>query len=246
MPEVTAIFWLTKLLTTAMGESTSDYLVKHIDPVIAVGLGGIALVAALSLQLVARRYIPWIYWMAVTMVAIAGTMTADVLHIRFGMPYAVSTPLFAIVLAGVFIGWYRAEGTLSIHSIDTFRREAFYWATVLATFGMGTALGDLTAVTFHLGYLSSAVLFAAAMLVPAVGYWRLDWNEVFSFWFAYVLTRPLGASIADWLGKPHGAGGMGLGDGVVTVVFAMAIAACVRVMTVEWRRRDAYRFVIED
>ena len=184
--------------------------------------------------------------MAVTMVAIAGTMTADVLHIRFGMPYAVSTPLFAIVLAGVFIGWYRAEGTLSIHSIDTFRREAFYWATVLATFGMGTALGDLTAVTFHLGYLSSAVLFAAAMLVPAVGYWRLDWNEVFSFWFAYVLTRPLGASIADWLGKPHGAGGMGLGDGVVTVVFTMAIAACVRVMTVEWRRRDAYRFVIED
>ncbi len=109
VPEVTAIFWLTKLLTTAMGESTSDFLVKHIDPVVAVGLSGIALVAALSLQLVARRYIPWIYWIAVLMVAVTGTMAADVLHIRFGVPYAVSTPLFAVILAAVFILWYRSR-----------------------------------------------------------------------------------------------------------------------------------------
>jgi uncharacterized membrane-anchored protein len=243
VPEVTAIFWLTKLLTTAMGESTSDYLVKHIDPVVAVGLGSIGLVAALSLQLVARRYIPWIYWLAVLMVAIAGTMAADVLHIRFGVPYAVSTLLFAVILTGVFVLWYRTEGTLSIHSIDTLDRELFYWAAVIATFAMGTSVGDLTATTLHLGYLTSAVLFAAVMLVPAVGYWRLGWNEVFAFWFAYVLTRPLGASVADWLGKPGAVGGMGLGDGVVTVVFAIAIVACVRVMTVEWRRRPDYRFV---
>lgn len=243
VPEITAIFWLTKLLTTAMGESTSDFLVKHIDPVVAVGLGGIALVAALSLQLVARRYIPWIYWLAVLMVAIAGTMAADVLHIRFGVPYAVSTPLFAVILAAVFLLWYRTEGTLSIHSIDTRRREYFYWAAVIATFAMGTALGDLTATTFHLGYLTSAILFAGLMLVPAVGYWRFDWNEVFSFWFAYVLTRPLGASVADWLGKPHSVGGMGLGDGLVALVFGIGIAACVRVMTVEWRRRPDYGLV---
>jgi uncharacterized membrane-anchored protein len=243
VPEVTAIFWLTKLLTTAMGESTSDYLVKHMNPVVAVGLGGIGLLAALSLQVVARRYIPWIYWLAVLMVAIAGTMAADVLHIRFGVPYGVSTPLFAVILAVVFVLWYRSEGTLSIHSIDTVRREFFYWAAVIATFAMGTALGDFTATTLHLGYLASAFLFAAVMLVPAVGYWRFDWNEVFSFWFAYVLTRPLGASVADWLGKPHGIGGMGLGDGVVTVVFALAILGCVRVMTVEWRRRPDYRTV---
>jgi uncharacterized membrane-anchored protein len=243
VPEVTAIFWVTKLLTTAMGESTSDYLVKHMDPVVAVGLGGIALVASLALQLVARKYIPWIYWLAVLMVAIAGTMAADVLHIRFGVPYAASTVLFAVVLTAVFVLWYRAEGTLSIHSIDNRRREIFYWTTVVATFAMGTALGDLTAITFHLGYLSSAVLFAAVMLVPAVGFWRFGWNEVFSFWFAYVLTRPLGASIADWLGKPHELGGMGFGDGVVTLVFALAILGCVRLMTLEWRRRADYGFV---
>jgi uncharacterized membrane-anchored protein len=243
VPEVTAIFWLTKLLTTAMGESTSDYLVKHMDPVVAVGLGGIGLAVALSLQLVARRYIPWIYWLAVLMVAIAGTMAADVLHIRFHVPYAVSTVLFAVILAVVFVLWYRTEGTLSIHSIDTPRREVFYWAAVIATFAMGTAVGDLTATTFHLGYLTSAVLFGAVMLVPAVGYWRFDWNEVFSFWFAYILTRPLGASVADWLGKPHSVGGLGLGDGLVTLAFALAILACVRVMTVAWRRGPDYRLV---
>jgi uncharacterized membrane-anchored protein len=237
VPEITAIFWLTKLLTTAMGESTSDYLVHTIDPVVAVGLGGIALVAALSLQLVARRYIPWIYWTAVLMVAVAGTMAADVLHIRFGVPYAVSTTLFAVILAAVFVLWYRTEGTLSIHSIGTARRELFYWAAVIATFAMGTATGDLTATTLGLGYLASVFLFAGVMLVPAVGYWRFNWDEVFSFWFAYVLTRPLGASIADWLGKPHSAGGMGLGDGVVALVFTVAIVACVRVMTLQWRRQ---------
>jgi uncharacterized membrane-anchored protein len=236
VPEVTAIFWVTKLLTTAMGESTSDFLVHQIDPVVAVGLGCVGLAGALALQLVARRYIPWIYWLAVLMVAITGTMAADVLHIKFGVPYSVSTPLFAVVLAVVFYAWYRVEGTLSIHSVDTMRRELFYWAAVMATFAMGTALGDFTAFTLHLGFLASAVVFAVLMAVPAVGFWRFGWDEVFSFWFAYVMTRPLGASVADWLGKPHDVGGLALGDGVVTLLFAMAIVVCVRVMTVEWRR----------
>ncbi len=244
VPEIAAIFWVTKLLTTAMGESTSDYLVHQMNPVVAVLLGFAALVAALALQMVARRYIPWIYWLAVLMVAVAGTMAADVLHIRFGVPYLLSTPLFAVVMGAVFAAWWRAEGTLSIHSIDAPRRETFYWAAVMATFAMGTALGDLTAFTIHLGFFASAVLFATLMLVPAIGYWRFDWNAVFAFWFAYVLTRPLGASVADWLGKPRGVGGLGLGDGLVAAVFAAAIVVAVRIMTVTWRRQQAVRLAL--
>jgi len=153
-----------------MGEATSDYLVHRFDPVIAVGFAGIVLAAALVLQFRARRYVPWIYWLAVVMVAVFGTMAADVLHIKFGVPYAVSTALFAVVLTVVFVAWHASEKTLSIHSIDTPRREAFYWATVMATFALGTAAGDLTATTLGLGYLTSGVLFAVLIAVPAVGY----------------------------------------------------------------------------
>lgn len=232
---MTAVFWIAKLLTTAMGESTSDYLVRRMNPVLAVGLGGICLIAALILQLRASRYVPWIYWLAVLVVAITGTMAADVLHVQFGVPYTVSTPFFAVVLTIVFIVWFRTEHTLSIHSIDTPRREIFYWATVMATFAMGTALGDLTATTLHLGYLSSAALFAGLMLLPAVGYWKFGMNEILAFWFAYVLTRPLGASIADWLGKGHNVSGLALGDGLVSLCLAVTLAAAVWSMTVRHR-----------
>jgi uncharacterized membrane-anchored protein len=238
VPEVTAIFWTTKLLTTAMGESTSDFLVRRMNPVIAVGIGGVCLVAALILQFRANRYLPWVYWLAVLVVAITGTMAADVLHVKFGVPYAVSSPFFAIVLTVVFIAWFLSERTLSIHSIYTPRREIFYWATVMATFAMGTAVGDLTAITLHLGYLSSAVVFAALMAIPALGFWRFHMNGVFAFWFAYVLTRPIGASIADWLGKSHRVGGLGIGDAPVTIVFALLIVVCVRMMTVRDRTRE--------
>jgi uncharacterized membrane-anchored protein len=231
VPEITAIFWITKLVTTAMGESTSDYLVRRMNPVLAVGLGGILLLVALVLQFRAARYVPRIYWFAVLVVAITGTMAADVLHKQFGVPYAASTPLFAIVLVIVFVAWDRTEGTLSIHSVDTPRREIFYWAAVMATFAMGTALGDLTANTLKLGYLASAVLFAGLMLIPAIGFRWMHMNGIFAFWFAYVLTRPLGASVADWLGKGHEVGGLALGDGVVSLFFAVALVACVMVMT---------------
>ncbi len=232
VPAIGAMFWIIKLLSTAMGEATSDYLVNRIDPVVAVCLGGICLVGALVIQFRARSYVPWIYWLAVVMVAITGTMAADVLHIQFKVPYAVSTPFFAVVLAVVFVAWHRTEGTLSIHSIDSPRREVFYWATVMATFAMGTALGDLTATTLHLGYLVSAVLFAGLMLIPAAGYRLLGMNAIFAFWFAYVLTRPLGASIADWLSKPHGVGGLALGDGPVALGFTVLIVVCVGSLTV--------------
>ena len=236
VPEITVYFWIIKLLTTAMGESTSDYLVYHIDPYIAVALGALGLAAALLLQFTARRYVAWIYWLAVLMVAIFGTMAADALHIQLGVPYAVSTAFFALALAVVFIAWYTTEHTLSIHSITTRRRELFYWATVMATFALGTATGDLTAFTLKLGFFSSIVLFAVLIALPALGYRLLRLNTIFAFWFAYIITRPLGASIADWLGKSRSVGGLNLGDGLVSFVFALVIIGFVGYMTIS--RKD--------
>jgi uncharacterized membrane-anchored protein len=227
VPEITVAFWVIKGLSTALGESSSDYLVHAMAPELAVLLGFAGFVLALVLQFRMGRYVAWTYWFAVVMVGIFGTMAADVLHVRLGVPYTASTILYAAVLLAVFVAWQRTEGTLSIHSIDTPRREAFYWATVGATFAMGTALGDFTAYTLHLGYFPSAVLFAAAIVVPAVGFRWLRWNAILSFWFAYVLTRPLGASIADGLAKPTHSSGLGIGDGPVELVLVALIVAMV-------------------
>jgi uncharacterized membrane-anchored protein len=227
VPEITVYFWVIKGLSTAMGESTSDYLVHVLSPVVAVGLGFVGLAIALVLQFSMRRYIAWTYWFAVVMVGVFGTMAADVLHVGFGVPYVASATLYAVVLTAVFVTWQRTEKTLSIHSIDTPRREAFYWAAVVSTFAMGTALGDLTATTLHLGYLGSMVLFAGIITIPAIGFRWFDWNPVFSFWFAYVVTRPLGASFADWLGKPQSLGGLGWGDGRVSLVLTAVIVCLV-------------------
>jgi uncharacterized membrane-anchored protein len=227
VPEITVYFWVIKGLSTAMGESTSDYLVHVLSPVVAVGLGFIGLAAALVLQFAMRRYIAWTYWFAVVMVGVFGTMAADVLHVGFGVPYIASATLYAVVLTAVFVTWQRTEQTLSIHSIDTPRREAFYWAAVVSTFAMGTALGDLTATTLHLGYLGSMALFAGIITIPAIGFRWGNWNPIFSFWFAYVVTRPLGASFADWLGKPQALGGLGLGDGRVSLVLTAVIVCLV-------------------
>lgn len=236
VPEITAYFWAIKALSTAMGESTSDYSVHAIDPVIAVLLGFGAFVVALSLQFWVRRYIAWTYWLAVVGVGVFGTMAADVLHVRFGVPYAVSSILYAIVLAAVFLAWQRTEKTLSFHTIDTSRREAFYWAAVVATFAMGTALGDLSSITFGLGYLASGLLFAAVIAIPAIGYARLGWNGIFCFWFAYVATRPLGASFADWMGKPQSVGGLGWGQGRVALALTTLIFCLVAYLAIT--RRD--------
>ncbi|HEU5227215.1 MAG TPA: hypothetical protein VFU49_05330, partial [Ktedonobacteraceae bacterium] len=230
VPEVTIIFWVIKLFSTAMGESTSDYLVFHIDPYVAVALGFVGLIVSLVLQLSVRRYIPWIYWLAVVMVAVFGTMAADVLHVVLGISYLVSTVFFVVVLAVIFFVWYRSEKTLSIHSITTRRRELFYWATVIATFALGTAVGDLTAATLGLGYLSSAVLFTILFVAPAVAY-RMGWlNGIAAFWFAYIMTRPLGASFADWFGKPS-LGGLGVGDEKVALVLTILIIVLVGYVT---------------
>jgi uncharacterized membrane-anchored protein len=186
----------------------------------------------LVLQFRASRYVPWIYWLTVVMVAIFGTMAADVLHLGLGIPYLVSTTFFAIALATVFAAWYATERTLSIHRIDTRRRELFYWAVVLTTFALGTAAGDMTASTLGLGYFASGWLFAGLIALPALGYRVVNLNAITAFWIAYVLTRPLGASFADWVGRSRSLSGLGLGTGFVSLGLTIVIIVLVGYVTV--------------
>ncbi|MEU9971755.1 hypothetical protein [Streptomyces sp. NPDC051014] len=235
VPEVTVYFWIIKVLTTGMGETASDFLAHLLGPVPAVGLGGIALVAALAVQFAVGRYVAWIYWTAIVMVSVFGTMAADILHVGLGVPYALSTPFFMAALAVVFVLWHRSEGTLSIHSIHTRRRETFYWAAVLATFALGTAAGDLTA-TIGLGYLGSAVVYGLAIAVPALAHRLGRLDAVTAFWAAYVITRPLGASVADWMAVARSRGGLALGLGPVTLSWTVAILGFVGYLAVS--RKD--------
>lgn len=238
VPEITIVFWIIKVLTTGMGETTSDYLAHTFNPMLAVAFGGIVLAIALVLQFKATQYVPWVYWFAVAMVAVFGTMVADVLHVGFGIPYLVSTIFFAISLVVIFIAWYMGEKTLSIHSITNRRREVFYWATVMATFALGTAAGDMTATTMHLGYFSSGVMFSVLIVIVATGHYgaksflaaehkQQSSNAVLAFWLAYILTRPLGASFADWIGVSHARGGLALGTGPVSLVLIAMIVCLV-------------------
>ncbi|MCU1507271.1 MAG: hypothetical protein QOG18_1657 [Microbacteriaceae bacterium] len=237
VPNTDTYFWVAKALSTALGEACSDFLVRSIGPVPAVLIGFVAFVVAMVIQFTRRRYQPWSYWLAVVMVGIFGTMAADVLHVGFGVPYAISATGFAVVLAAVFITWKATEKTLSIHAITSTRREVFYWLAVISTFALGTAAGDLTAIVFHLGYLFSAVLFAVIILIPALYFSVARKHPILTFWFAYVVTRPLGASMADWLGKPVAEGGIGVGSGVVTAVLFVVIAAIVGYISVRSRGR---------
>jgi uncharacterized membrane-anchored protein len=224
VPEVTLYFWVVKLLTTAMGESVSDYLVNDWNKYLGVLLGFVVFAIAITVQFRSPEYSTWRYWTAVSMVAVFGTMCADVLHVGIGLPYAVSFILYAVLLAATFTSWYRAERTLDIHSVNTRRREVFYWLTVIFTFAMGTAVGDLTATTLHLGYLASAFMFLGALSLPLIA-WRAGANPVATFWVAYVLTRPAGASFADYFGMPKHSSGAGLGHGPVAVVLIILVAA---------------------
>jgi uncharacterized membrane-anchored protein len=232
VPKITAFFWIIKILTTGMGEATSDFLANRFNPILAGSIGFIAFAVALALQFRQVRYRPWIYWFAVAMVAVFGTMAADGLHVEVGIPYIFSTLFYAVVLAVVFIIWYRAEGTLSIHSIHTRKREVFYWLTVLSTFAMGTALGDLSATTFHLGYFSSGILFTVIFILPALGYCLFRLNSIVAFWFAYIITRPIGASFADWMGVPKSLGGLGLGRGIVSLGLTALIVIIVAFVSI--------------
>ena len=227
VPEViTAWFWIIKVLTTAQGEATSDYFVHFpgLSPYAVVAGGFVAFAAAMALQFTVRRYVPWVYWLAVVMVAVFGTMCADALHIQLGVPYWATTAGFAIAVAVVFWLWHRTERTLSIHSIVTPRREIFYWAAVLATFALGTAWGDLMAFTLRLGFLTAALIFLVVIAIPALAHRFAGMNSVLAFWFAYVITRPLGASFADWMGFPSNAGALGWGHGAVSLGCTFLIA----------------------
>ncbi|SIS49412.1 COG4705 family protein [Alicyclobacillus vulcanalis] len=243
VPEITVWFWIVKLFTTAMGEATSDFLVLHFNKYLAVLVTAVVFLVSFVIQYRAKRYVPYIYWTFVTMVAVFGTMVADAIHIVLGVPYWASTTAFAILLAAVFISWYRVEHTLDIHSIVTKRRELFYWAAVLATFAMGTACGDMTATTLHLGYFASGILFVVLFGAPFVLKRWGAMNEIFAFWFSYVMTRPLGASFADWLGVEKAYGGLGLGRGAVALSTALCIVVLVSYLTITSKDRPHERLV---
>ncbi|MGA2431920.1 MAG: hypothetical protein ABSG09_00495 [Acidimicrobiales bacterium] len=237
VPSINGVFWFLKILTTAMGEATSDYFVHHFAPVAAVFGAGVVFVVVLVWQLRYPRYsIIW-YWLAVVMVSVFGTMCADVVHVGLGVPYVVSAVCFAVALTALFLSWYRVEGTLSIHSITSARRELFYWATITVTFALGTAVGDMTATTLKLGYFSSGLLFVGLFLVPAVAYRWFRVNAIGSFWACYILTRPLGASFADWMGVSHERGGLNWGNGNVALLFSTAIVIVVTFLVLRQRRR---------
>jgi uncharacterized membrane-anchored protein len=233
VPEITFLFWVIKILTTAGGEATSDYLALDLGSRLIAGCieAGIFLIA-LVWQFRTRRYVAAAYWSLAYAIAIFGTGVADAMHLFIGIPYAGTTALWAIVLAVIFWLWYRSERTLSIHSVYTQRREIYYWAVVFATFALGTALGDFTATALHLGYLASGILFLVVILIPAVAWKYFGLNSVVAFWFAYVVTRPLGASFADWLSKPHSLSGANYGDGPVALIITIMVAVLVGYLAV--------------
>ena len=228
VPEITAYFWIIKVLCTTVGESAADFLNVNVN----LGLTGtsvatgVLLVIVLALQFAADRYTPVRYWSTVTLVSVFGTLVTDELTDALGVPLELSTAVFAVLLAVVFVAWYQVEGTLSIHSILTRRREAFYWLAILLTFALGTATGDLMAQVLGLGYLVSGVGVAVVIAATAVG-WRLGLHPVLAFWIIYVLTRPLGASIGDYLSQPTADGGLGLGATLTSLIFFAGILAIV-------------------
>lgn len=238
VPEVILIFWIIKVLCTTVGETFADYL--NVD----LGFGtntiyvvGAVLIVALFFQFWARRYVPSIYWVAVVLISVFGTLITDKLTDDLGVALELTTVVFAVGLAVVFIVWHANEKTLSIHTIFTVRREAFYWLAILFTFALGTAAGDLIAERFGLGYLNSLFLFASLIGIVAVAHFGLKLNAVVAFWIAYILTRPLGASIGDYLSQPREDGGLGLGTDQTSLVFLVAIVALVIYLTIT--KRDA-------
>jgi uncharacterized membrane-anchored protein len=232
VPEATLVFWAIKILATTVGETGADYLAVHVGLGTAVtgAMMLVLLIAALSGQLLMRRYVPWIYWLTVVLVSVVGTQITDAMTDKLGVSLYASTAGFAIALAGVFALWYRSERTLSIHTIVTTRRELFYWAAVLFTFALGTAAGDLATEALGLGFLFGSAIFAVLIaLVGASCY--AGANAVLSFWIAYILTRPLGASLGDLLSQSRDYGGLGLGTINTSLLFLAAIIVLVAYAT---------------
>jgi len=230
VPEITAWFWVTKIVMTATGEAISDAMNQQLGPAIAVPIMLIVLIVALRWQYRQDQYRTLPYWSVVAAISVFGTSAADAFHVGLGWPYTVSMSFYAVILAGIFIYWYRSEGTLSIHSIFNRRRENLYWLTVFATFALGTAAGDFTATNISLSYFPSFLLFGVIILIPLVLRYGLDVNSIFCFWFAYTITRPFGASWADWNDMPSRSGGLNVGQIPTACYLALVSIALVTYM----------------
>jgi uncharacterized membrane-anchored protein len=235
VPEVTVFFWLIKIMCTTVGETAADYLNENLGFGLTntTYLAGALLAVLLLAQFRLRRYVPAVYWSVVVVISVFGTLITDNMTDRYNVPLTTSTPIFAVILAVVFAAWYAVERTLSIHTIVTTRREAFYWLAILFTFALGTAAGDLVAERFTLGYAVSIAIFGAVIGVVAFMHYVLRMNPVLTFWLAYILTRPLGASIGDELSQnSHKYGGLGLGTTGTSYIFLGAILALVTFLTI--------------
>lgn len=234
VPKVTVDFWLVKLLAVTMGETAADYLAVNLG----FGLVGTAalmsavLAVALYLQFAQKKYVPSYYWAAVVLVSVVGTLITDCVIDIFGVSLPTTTMVFTGLLAATFAAWYASEKTLSIHTIFTTKREAFYWLAILFTFSLGTAAGDLVAEQFALGYLTTGLLFGAIISAFAIGYYVLKLNAILMFWLAYIFTRPLGASFGDLLSQPKDYGGLGFGTTITSVIFLCGIFAIVAYMSI--------------
>ena len=229
VPEIAIVFWLIKMMSTTVGETVADFMIFNFK----LGLPTTSLimtvlfVIVLVVQLKAKEYIPWKYWLTVVFVSILGTLITDNMTDNLGIPLAYSTIGFSILLAVVFAIWYAREKTLSIHHIDTFPRELFYWTAILATFALGTAAGDWFAEGLNIGYQNSTLIFAAGIALITAGFYVLKLNSVLCFWLAYILTRPLGAALGDWLSQPIKHGGLALGVTSISIVFLLMIVGLV-------------------
>ena len=234
VPKVTVDFWLIKLLAVTVGETAADYM--NLD--LGLGLSNTSwllsavLVAALALQFAQKRYVPWVYWITVVLISVVGTLVTDNMVDNFGIALETSTIFFSLALALTFAVWFSFERTLSIHTIYTTRREAFYWLAILFTFALGTAAGDLVAEGFGLGYLQTGLIFGAIIALIGLAYYLGKIDAILAFWLAYILTRPLGASFGDFFSQPHKYGGLGFGTIVTSYLFLGAIAALVIYMSI--------------
>lgn len=241
VPEVTLYFWVIKIMATTVGETAADFLNTNLN----LGLTNTSLlmsallIAALVVQVRARKYVPSIYWVAVVLISVVGTLITDNITDHFGIPLHLTTLLFGIALAATFAFWYASEKTLSIHSIFTTRRELYYWTAILFTFALGTAAGDYLAESLKLGYLHSAMVFGAGIALVTLAHYAFKLNAVLAFWIAYILTRPLGASFGDLLSQPSTNGGLGLGTVGTSAIFLSVILALIVAMTVAQRRLEA-------
>ncbi|WP_051471164.1 hypothetical protein [Patulibacter minatonensis] len=233
VPEVTLYFWIIKILATTVGETAADYLNVNLNFGLTntTYVTGALLIAILVVQFRLRKYVPAIYWLAIVFISVFGTLITDNLTDAANVPLQTSTIVFAVILAGVFATWFAVERTLSIHSIVTSKREGFYWLTILFTFALGTAAGDLFAEQIGLGFFVSALIFAGVIAIITVAHLRFGLNAVLAFWLAYILTRPLGASIGDLLSQAKADGGLGLGTTGTSYIFLAIILALVVFLT---------------